>query len=179
MTELGTKISEFHTDNRRRIWTAAGCLVTGAIALYVGLWFILVAEPRMAGGGNEGPVPGGLVGIGIAGLAFAVILTVLAIRRRGESFDLYAEGLVHIVAGRETVLRWDDISAVRVVDAQAPENLHRRNQWLGRMLGGDLVCVLKLRTGGRLRFNGFTADARSLADWVRAAVEDGTTPRRP
>ncbi|HEV3356732.1 MAG TPA: hypothetical protein VG247_08035 [Pseudonocardiaceae bacterium] len=177
MTELGMRISEFPTDNRRRIWTAVGLFVVGVIALGIGLGSIIefdyVLGPDVPGGApNLGPVPGWLVGIGIAGIGLGVVLLVLAARHRGERFALYEQGLVRTIAGRELELRWADIAAIRVVEP-------KRSTWLTRLLGGDLVCVLKLRTGGRLRFNEFTADARSLADWVRAAVEDGTTPRRP
>ncbi|HEY2695041.1 MAG TPA: hypothetical protein VGJ45_06205 [Pseudonocardiaceae bacterium] len=179
MNELGAAIGEFRTNNGRRVWTGLGCLVVGVLAGYAGLWFILVAEPRMPGGGNEGPGPGFLLGAAVCGLGFAGILLVLAILHRREHFELYSDGLVHVAAGRQNVLRWADISTVRIVDADAPTGPRQgRNNWLKRLLGAELVCVLVLGSGRRLRFNAFTADARTLADWIRAAVEDGATPRR-
>jgi hypothetical protein len=185
MTELGVPIGEFATDNRRRIWTAVGALVVGLIALGIGLGSIIEFEfvlgPDVPGGApNLGPAPAVLAGLGIAGVGFGVILAVMGVRHRGESFALYEQGLVRTVAGRELVLRWADISTVRVVDVRARRTVRPAlSRWVSRMVGGDLVCVLTLRSGGRLRFNDFTADARGLADRVRAAVEDGTTPRRP
>jgi hypothetical protein len=174
MTELGAAIGEFRTDNRRRVWTALGCLVVGVAALYLGLWFILVVESRT--NDNVGPGPGFLLGAAVCGLGFAGILLVLAILHRREHFALYAQGLVHVAAGRENVLRWVDISTVRIIDADAPTDPRQRNNWLKRLLGAEFVCVLVLASGRRLRFNAFTADARTLADWIRAAVEDAATP---
>jgi hypothetical protein len=176
MNELGAAIGEFRTNNGRRVWTGLGCLAVGATALYLGLWTILVVEPRTTG--NVGPGPGFLLGAAVCGLGFAAILLVLAILHRREHFELYSDGLVHVAAGRQNVLRWADISTVRIVDADAPADPRQRNNWLKRLLGAELVCVLVLASGRRLRFNAFTADARTLADWIRAAVEDGATPRR-
>lgn len=183
MTELGILISEFATDNRRRVWTAVGLLVGGLIALGIGLGSIVDfgVGPDLPGATpNFSKASGVLTGIGIGAVSYGVILAVLAARHRGERFALYERGLVRTIAGRELLLRWDDISAVRVVDGGALDHVR---PWLPRMVvrvaGGDLVCALKLRAGGRLRFNDFTADAATLADWIRAAVEDGATPRRP
>jgi hypothetical protein len=185
MAELGVLIGEYRTDNRKRVRTGAGMLVAGLIVLAVGVWYIIWTEyivgPTIPGGPpSEGPLPGGLVGVGICGTAFGVILLVLAVRSRGERFELHERGLVrHRGSGRVEV-GWDAVESVAVVDLHRPQLGVRtqRNTWLRRALGTDIVCTVKLRPSGTIRFTAFTADAGNLAGWIRAAVDDGEA-RRP
>jgi hypothetical protein len=70
------------------------------------------------------------------------------------------------------------VASVRVVDVTWPEHVvGPRNTWLERVLGGDVVCLLRLSDGGKLRFNGYTEDASALAGAIRAAVDEGELPR--
>lgn len=152
MTELGAEIAEFRTNNGTRAGLALIGLVVGGVAGPIGwVW----------GTDGAGPAPVALLLLGAVGVGIGLGLLVAVLRHRGERFTLYEQGVTRVVGRRRIELRWADIAAVRIVDTNAHS-----------------ACTLKLSSGGRLRFTGFTSDARSLADWIRAAVEDGATPRR-
>jgi hypothetical protein len=152
MTELGAEIGGFRTDNRERLHVALLCLVVGGAASLLGwVWFTTV----------PGIAAGALLGLAAIGLVFGIVLLAAVFRHRGERFTLYELGVVRVLGRHRTELRWADITAVRIVEAVAHP-----------------VCLLKLRTGGQVRFAAATPEAQSLADWIRAAVEDGSTPRR-
>lgn len=170
MTELGAEIGEFVTDNYERGRVALLCFVVGGVAGPLGWVWLQVAG---------GIAAMALLALGVVGIGTALALTVAVFRHRAERFTLHEQGLVRLRGRRETVLRWADIATVRIVDAQShPSANGRRDTKLGRLIGGELACTVTPRAGGRLRFNGFTANARSLAETIKAAVEDGATPRR-
>ncbi|MQA08609.1 MAG: hypothetical protein GEU98_08660 [Pseudonocardiaceae bacterium] len=175
--QLGKRVAEHWTDNGRRRRTAVGFLVLAAIGLtagvplsiayFAGPWGSVAEDPRHWAG--SGLLPGGLVALGLVGLAFGLPLLVKTIRSKGECFEVYEQGIVHRVAGTASMIRWSDIVSVRLQGVERTGGPHT--------LGIDFQCVLRLTDHRRLKFNTFTTEAPVLAAGVDAAVNQGTPPK--
>jgi hypothetical protein len=170
MTEMGAEIGEFVTDTQARLGVALICLLVGGVAGPIGWVWIQVGGLLFAMA---------LMLLGVVGIGTGLALSIAVFRHRGERFTLCEQGVVRSRGRRRTEWRWTDIAAVSIVDARShPGTSGRLDTTLGRLIGGELACTVTPREGGRLRFDGFTANARSPAEEIRAAVEDGATPRR-
>jgi hypothetical protein len=121
--------------------------------------------------GGPSPLPGVLLGLGLVGFYFSVSRLVAAVRKRGERFDVYERGIVHRVAGAESVIPWPDITAVRPIG--------REKDGIPHAMGTDFRCELRLTDGRPVRFNTYTEGAVLLAETIAAAVNEGTSPKPP
>lgn len=175
--QLGKRVAEHQTDNGRRRRTAAGFLVVAAIGLGAGVplsvtyftepWGSAAEDPRHWSG--SGLLPGGLVGLGLMCLCFGGLLLVRAVRTKGESLEVYEQGIVYRVADTVSVIRWSDIASVCLQGAERTGGPH--------LLGIDFQCVMRLTDHRQLKFNTYTTDAPTLAAQIDAAVNRKILPK--
>lgn len=178
--ELGRLLSEHPTENGRRTRIATIALVIGGVALLTGIvltiryfgtpWGSAAEDPRYWSG--SGMLEVGLLTVGVFGLIVGGLLLAMALRSKGERFDLYEKGLVHRYGDSVAVIPWPDIVSVeqrgmKVVSA------------VPRLPGVEYRCVLKLRDGRQFGFGTYTADAFHLADRIEATLRSRRRKSNP
>lgn len=158
MEALGPLVSSHGVDNRQR-WVAGGAAaVIGAAA--AALMMVLVLHPVFSRGAGKFAA---LLLIGIV-VGFGVAATQLSKALRGgsaERFDVHERGIAHVSRRGHRSWRWDQVRWLRATPGPAAFGWMRRFGW-------DFTCCADLTDGASIQFNGLTADARSIAEVLRA-----------
>ncbi|MET9629689.1 hypothetical protein ABZX92_19725 [Lentzea sp. NPDC006480] len=158
MSELGALVERYETSNRRRAVKAAIMMVIGVPLLAFGAFTLVIFMDGPAG--SNMAIAGGILGLGLGLMIFAIVFAVQAVWRRGEGFTLYEGGFVHSWRDNVVVVPWGDIGTV--VDTG-------RNTAIARLLGGDFGCLVVLTSGRKIVINAFTDNAAVLVGHIREA----------
>ncbi|MFK3979258.1 hypothetical protein ACI2K4_02640 [Micromonospora sp. NPDC050397] len=170
-------VRSYRANDRRRLTTAIGMLVVGLLSALIGIPIFQARQEQISSqGGNPGnPMTNALTSFPLFGglilAAFACWRLGHAIATRGERFDEYERGFVHLRRGVEDVVEWSGITSVRRVG-------EAREGWR-QTLGIDCRYVVKRREGRTIRFNTQIADGDVLGNRIERAFRSGQPPGGP
>ncbi|MGW2378667.1 hypothetical protein [Streptomyces sp. NPDC001658] len=148
---------------------------TGLKALAFGLGGVLLMAVLIA---RPDFVVGKLLGLAviptIAGLPIAALQLTRALRGgRGETYELYENGLAHRRPGRVRSWTWEQVAVVRAdrdAAGEAPAEIPYVR--LSRSLGRNFRCAVRFTDGSRIRIDGYTADGPVIARTLLARRPD-------
>lgn len=159
MNDLGPLVRSHPVDGGRRIGQGVGVTIAGALITLIA---IPIAAAYIADANSPGfsPLPGVLLGLGLALLVLGLVRLVQSVLRPGERFDVHEAGLVHVTARRTRSVPWPQVGGVRELGRFRPDGpVH----WLGV----DYRCVVRVKDGGSVRFNTLVEDADQLTHAIR------------
>lgn len=116
---LGEFVRSYRANDRRRLTTAIGMLVVGTLSALIGIPIFQARQEQISSqGGNPGsPMANALTSFPLFGgvllCAFACWRLAHSIATRGERFDEYERGFVHLRPGVEDVVEWPQVTSVR------------------------------------------------------------------
>jgi hypothetical protein len=158
---LGPHDVTYVTDTRRMVTTAIWGVIIGAVFTLFSVAVVvhLSAMPANSSSGGAGKFAGVLIAIALL-LPLSVVRLVRALRRRGESYQVYENGFVYHATGRDEVVRWSQVAAVHEVgEAKSGGLLHA--------LALDYRCRVRCTDGRRFTLNTYTDGA----EWFFHAVD--------
>ncbi len=164
-TDLGTLVGRYPVDNKRRSTLGLAYTTGGLVALVAGIVVMLAQDESPTVPGQPAhtwieTLIGGLLGLGVLGLLFGVVLLIRAAQTRGHAIDLYEHGLVRH--------RGDAAEAIpfgAIADVVIQGNPVNRGG-----LGINFRCVVRLTEGSQFAFSSHTTNAVELAERLQAAV---------
>ncbi len=164
--QLGGFVREHRTDGGRRLRQAGLLLTLGAAGMAFGVPVAVASIGTTRGAPN---LAGLLLAVGLLGSGLGIWRLVQAFRTREQCFDVHERGLTHRVAGTARLIPWEDIARV---GARGDDG-----RPLAEARGMGFTCDIRLHSGGRIRLDTFTEDARQLALVIHRAVHLGQFPQ--
>ncbi|MFI6080323.1 hypothetical protein ACIBBB_04960 [Streptomyces sp. NPDC051217] len=152
MQPLGELVSVHPVNNARRWGLGIGALLVAGVP--AGLLNLAIFNAWFVGFGQL--MGYGLI-VAVPALSIAVTQLAKAIRGGfGESYEIHQRGLVHVSWGVRRSWTWDQVYGVVTTGSE----------W-GHRFGRDFGCVVSFHGGARVRFNGLTHNARTIAETLK------------
>ncbi|WP_422770190.1 hypothetical protein ACN28C_26205 [Plantactinospora sp. WMMC1484] len=171
--QLGGFVRTYPADDRRRVGTAIGMLVVGALSALIGIPIFQARQEQISsqGGSPGSPFANAITGFPLFGglllVAFACWRLGHAVANRGERFDEYERGFVHSRRGASDPVEWSAVRQVRQLG-------EAREGWR-HTLGIDCRYVVQRHTGRTIRFNTLIEDADVLGNHIERATRPGSS----
>jgi hypothetical protein len=147
VTELGPVLSRHDVDNGRRQVIAGWGLGLGLVGAVLSVIMVRYEESDAFRPG-QGNIGGALIGFTLSALTIGAVYLGMALRRRGEYFEVRENGLVHAADRTVRCYPWDRIAYVRIWRVPAGDPIAH---YFGNQYRGTIAFTDRRR---RLRFNG-------------------------